>query len=79
MGKNSFSCGIAEAITIAFGQLFRSLYPPAGAVALHGIISNANLNFILSPILIGSFILVMWGIIFNRISKKKSTYPVHWI
>ena len=39
------------AITIAFGQLFRSLHPPAGAVALLGIISNENLNFILSPTL----------------------------
>ena len=67
------------AITIAFGQLFRGLHPPTGAVAFLGIISNANLNFILSPILIGSLILVMWGIIFNRISNKKSTYPIHWI
>ena len=78
-GNNSFSCGIAVAIAIAFGQLFRCLHPPAGAVALLGVISNANLNFIFSPVLIGSLILVMWGIIFNRISNKKSTYPVHWI
>ena len=78
-GNNSFSCGIAVAMAIDFGQLFRSLHPPAGAVALLGVISNANLNFILSPILIGSSILVMWGIIFNRISSKKSKYPVHWI
>ena len=78
-GNNSFSCGIAVAIAIAFGQLFRCLHPPAGAVALLGVISNANLNFIFSPVLIGSLILVMWGIIFNRISNKKFTYPVHWI
>jgi len=78
-GNNSFSCGIAVAVAIAFGQLFRCLHPPAGAVALLGVISNANLNFILSPVLTGSLILVMWGIIFNRISNTKSTYPVHWI
>ena len=76
-GNNSFSCGIAVAIAIAFGQLFRCLHPPAGAVALLGVISNANLNFILSPVLIGSLIFVMWGIIFNRISKKKSIFPLH--
>ncbi len=78
-GNNSFSCGIAVAIAIAFGQLFRCLHPPAGAVALLGVISNANLNFILSPVLIGSLILVTWGVIFNRISNKKSLYPIHWI
>ena len=79
LGNNSFSCGIAVAIATAFGQLFRCLHPPAGAVALLGVISNANLNFILFPVLIGSLILVIWGIIFNRISNKKSTYTVHWI
>ena len=78
-GNNSFSCGIAVAITIAVGQLFRCLHPPAGAVALLGVISNANLNFILSPVLLGSTVLVIWGISFNRIFNKKSTYPVHWI
>ncbi len=78
-GSNSFSCGIAVATAIAFGQLFRCLHPPAGAVALLGVISNANLNYIIFPIFIGSLILVLWVIIFNRISNKKSTYPVHWI
>jgi len=57
-GNNSFSCGIAVAITIALGQLFRCLHPPAGAVALLGVISQANLNFVLSPVLIGSIVLV---------------------
>ena len=78
-GNNSFSCGIAVAIAIAFGQLLSCLHTPAGAVALLGVISNAKLNFILSPVLIGSLILVIWGVIFNRISNKKSTYPIHWI
>ena len=79
LGNNSFSCGLAVSIAIAFGQLFRCLHPRAGAVALLGVISNANLNFVFFPILIGSLILVMWGIIFNRISNKKYIYPVHWI
>ena len=78
-GNNSFSCGIAVAIAIALGQLFRCLHPPAGAVALLGVISKANLNFILSPVLLGSIVLTIWGIVFNRIFKRKSTYPVHWI
>ena len=78
-GNNSFSCGLAVAIAIALGQLFRCLHPPAGAVALLGVISQANLNFVLSPVLIGSLVLVILGIIVNRILKKEPTYPVHWI
>ena len=78
-GNNSFSCGLAVAIAIALGQLFRCLHPPAGAVALLGVISKANFNFVLSPVLLGSLVLVTWGIIFNRIFNKKIIYPVHWI
>ena len=69
-GNNSLSCGIAVASAIALGQLFRCLHPPSGAVALLGVISNANLNFIFSPVLLGSSLLVIWAIIFNRIFKK---------
>ena len=78
-GNNSFSCGFAVAIAIALGQLFRCLHPPAGAVALLGVMSKANLNFVLSPVLLGSLVLVMWVIIFNNIFNKKTTFPVHWI
>ncbi len=52
---------------MAFGQLFRYLRPPAGAIALLGVISKANLNFVLSPVLPGSLVLFILGIIFNRI------------
>ena len=48
--NNYFSWGIAVAIAITFGQLFRCLQPPAGADALLGVIFNADLNFILSPV-----------------------------
>ena len=39
-GCNSFSCGIAVATTIAFGQLFRCFHHSSGTVALLGVISN---------------------------------------
>ncbi len=53
---NSFSCGFAVAITKVLDNYFVA-FTLAGAVALVGVISNANLNFILSTILLGSLIL----------------------
>ena len=67
------------AIAIALGQLFCCLHSPAGAVALLGVIYKANLNFVFFPVLLVSLVLITWGIIFNRISKRKLTYPVHLI
>ena len=77
-GNNSFSCGLAAAITMALGQLFRYVHPPSGVVALLVIIYKANLDFVLSTVLLGSFVLIPWGII-NRIFNKKTTYSFHWI
>ena len=55
-GNNSFSCEIAVAIAIALGQLIRCPLLPAGAVAVLGLISNANLIFIFTLIFIGSLL-----------------------
>jgi len=41
-----FSCGLAVAIAVALGQLFRCLHPPVGAVALLCVIYKANLKFL---------------------------------
>ena len=78
-GNNSFSCAIAVASAITLGQIFRCLHPPSGAVALLGVISNSEFNYILSPVLVGSIVLVLWGIIFNRIFKVFPKYPIHWL
>ena len=68
MWINLFSWGIAVAIFKALGQLSYLLHSPAGAVAFIGVIYKANLNFVWSPILFSSLVLV----IFNRILNKKN-------
>ena len=78
-GNNAISCGIAVASAIALGQLFRCLHPPSGAVAIVGVVSNAKFSYILSPVFIGSLILVVWAFIFNNIFSNNKRYPKHWI
>ena len=78
-GNNAISCGVAVASTIALGQLFRCLHPPAGAIAVLGVIINAKFSYIWSPVFVGSLVLVTWTIIFNRIFKNNPKYPKHWI
>ena len=78
-GNNAISCGIAVASAIALGQLFRCLHPPAGAVAVLGVVTNAKFSYIWSPVFVGSLVLVTWTIIFNRIFKNHPKYPKHWI
>tara|TARA_Y100000589_G_C26973491_1_gene555563 strand:+ start:231 stop:398 length:168 start_codon:yes stop_codon:yes gene_type:complete len=51
-------------IATALEQLFRCLHQSEGYFALLGTISKANLNFVLSPLLLGSLVLINGGFIF---------------
>ena len=71
--------GIAVGLTIALGQAFRCLHPPAGAVALLGVLLKASPIFIFIPVLSGSLILLGLALSFNRFQNREQSYPIHWL
>ena len=79
LGTTTFACGIAVGLTIALGQTFRCLHPPAGAVALLGVLLKASPIFILIPVFSGSLILLGTAYIFHRLQNIEITYPLHWL
>lgn len=69
---------LAVATTIKLMQLTKTIHPPAGAVALVGVMSHASWSFLFTPVLAGSLITVGCTLGFNNfISKRK--YPKHWL
>jgi len=79
LGASSLSSGIAVGLTIALGQAFRCLHPPAGAVALLGVLLKASPIFIFIPVLSGSLILLVIALVFHRFLKREQSYPLHWL
>ncbi len=79
LGTSPLVSGLAVAFAITLGQRFRCLHPPAGAVALLGVLSNASPSFILLPVLISSLFLLVIAVLFHRISTKEPNYPLHWL
>ena len=79
IGTSPLSSGIAVGLAIAFGQAFRCLHPPAGAVALLGVIQKASPMFILIPVLSSSLILLGIAFIFHRLENEGKSYPLHWM
>ena len=79
LGSSPFSSGIAVGLAIALGQAFRCLHPPAGAVALLGVLLKASPIFILIPVLSGSLILLGIALVFHRFHRRKWSYPLHWL
>lgn len=79
LGQAAWVMGLAVGFTIALGQLLRCLHPPAGAVALLGVLLGARPGFVLIPVAAGSLLLVLLAVLFSRLPHQGKPYPHHWL
>ena len=79
LGHTPWAMGLAVGLAIATGQLLRCLHPPAGAVALLGVLLGAHPLFVLTPVLSGSVLLVLIAVVFHRMVPATGGYPHHWL
>ena len=65
-------------LAVGFGVMFMILlkvtHPPAGGNPIIVIIGSASFNYIINPIIIGTIIVLVFGIILNRLILNKE-YP----
>lgn len=73
-GSEPWVMALAVATAIKLMQLTKTLHPPGGAVALVGVMSKAEVSFIVTPVLVGSMILLFCTIGFNNLMPGRS-YP----
>lgn len=73
-----WAMALAVATAIAVMQLTRTVHPPAGADPLVIMIGLASWKFLITPVLLGSIILVCCGLIFNNLGVGRS-YPKYWL
>ena len=73
-GSEPWVMALAVATAIKLMQLTKTLHPPGGAVALVGVMSEAKVSFILTPVLLGSVILLFCSIVFNNLMPGRY-YP----
>ena len=79
LGRTPLAMGLAVGLAIAAGQQLRCLHPPAGAVALLGVLLGAHAGFVLMPVLSGSMLLVLIAVLFHRLVPATGDYPHHWL
>ncbi|MDZ8092443.1 MAG: HPP family protein [Nostoc sp. DedQUE05] len=77
-GSSPWTMGMAVATAIGMMQLTGTLHPPSGAVALVVMMTKAPWQFLLTPALQGSIILVLCAVVFNNLAQER-TYPKHWL
>ena len=65
---------IAVGFGVMFMILFKVTHPPAGGNPIIVIIGSVSFDYLLTPVLIGSIIVVLFGVIINKFLFKKE-YP----
>jgi len=79
LGQAPWVMGLAVGATIALGQLLRCLHPPAGVLAVLGVLQGASWRYLLVPVLPGAVLLVLLAAAYHRLSGLGHRYPVHWL
>ncbi|AIY43165.1 putative transmembrane protein [Collimonas arenae] len=74
----------AFAVSAAIGVMFalRCLHPPSGAVALTAVlggpaITGMGFHFVLIPVLLNSFLLLLVALLFNNATKRRYPHSAH--
>ena len=66
---------LAVGVGVGAMILFNVSHPPAGGNPIIVIMGSVSLDYIINPIIIGSFIILIFGVVLNRLILKKK-YPL---
>ena len=70
-----FLIPLAVGLSVTLMILMNVVHPPAGANPIIVIIGSVSIDYIINPIIIGSFIILIFGVVLNRLILKKK-YPL---
>ena len=70
LGNNSLSLGLAFGLTFVVMQLTKTLHPPAGSVPILIMFSEIDWTFVLTPILVGVILILLYEKFYKFVLKK---------
>lgn len=78
LGNHWWSCALAVGLALALMQQTRTLHAPAGANPLVVLASGATFGFLVTPVLLGSLVIVAVAWCVNN-ARSRGSYPKYWI
>ena len=73
VGDNFLALGIAVALAVFVMIVTDTIHPPAGANPIIVILTGQGISFVLFPVAVGAFILVVFAYLYNKLLKRN--YP----
>ncbi|EHQ89202.1 HPP family protein [Desulfosporosinus youngiae] len=77
-GLTWWSPAVGTALALLIMLLTKTTHPPGGATALFGVMTQVQPGYILTPMLAGTVILVIIGLLINNLSPNRR-YPRYWL
>nr|WP_232242508.1 HPP family protein [Paenibacillus sp. GSMTC-2017] len=65
-------------LAIGFMMLTKTTHPPAGANPIIVIMAGSSWSFLITPVLVGTLIIVLLALLINNLDKKRE-YPTFWL
>lgn len=69
---------LATGLSIALMHITRTTHPPAGADPIVVIMTGSPWSFLITPVLIGSLVIVLSALFINNLDKERR-YPTFWL
>ena len=73
IGDNFLALGIAVALAVFVMVVTNTIHPPAGANPIIVILTGQGISFVLFPVAVGAFMLVVFAYLYNKLLKRN--YP----
>ncbi len=77
-GNEPWSLALGVGLAISLMMLTKTTHPPAGADPIIVILGTYTWEFLFTPVLIGSIVIVLVALFINNLRKERN-YPVFWI
>lgn len=78
IGNEPWAIGLSVGLAIALMMLTKTTHPPAGADPLVVMLGGFGWSYLISPVLIGSMIIVFFALLINNLRSNRK-YPTFWI
>ncbi|MCM3720997.1 HPP family protein [Solibacillus isronensis] len=77
-GNEPWAIAFAVGLAIAMMMLTKTTHPPAGADPLVVMLGTYSWSYLISPVLIGSVVIVIFALLINNLRSNRN-YPTFWI
>ena len=71
LGYSAISLGLGVGLAIFLMMITDTIHPPAGANPIIAILGAKGMSFIIMPVAIGAFFIVLFAVIYNKLLHRK--------